>query len=809
MVLNSLRVRLPLLASIMTVITACVLSMLTEHVATSRLKQGIGYLLTQRTAQLSDKIDRSMYERYQNIKLNAKMLGDLGMVSHPEQMRNRLDDLTSSYEGYAWIGYAGLDGKVVASSRGLLEGVDISQRPWFAAAARAAFVGDLHSALLLEKKLNEKGQEPLRFLDVAIPVTGENSTFVGVLGAHIDWRRIKSITKSLSIPAHSEVLIVGSNNTVLLGPGDLQDNALPAAIAQNIVNEKSGYLVARWNDGKTYLTGYTRSSGYRDYPGLNWLILERQEVDVAYALAKALSRQLFLWGLSIAGLFGLVAWFAASRISRPLTEITEAAAAIEHGDSRIKIPVMQSYREVTVLSRVLSSLIGQLVQREAQLEHQATHNLLTQLPNRALINALIEQQILSGRHENKKIAVIALGLNGFNTAKNTLGNHAGEDILLATAERLKKLGANATLGHLGKDEFILVLQEHDGALSPATLLAAGIQDTVSQPFLINGMEYSLTPCVGISYFPRDGEDAATVLRNSETALSEARRQGGHRIELYKTELSSLTLERLDLERELRQALAQQQLELHYQPQISLKSGELVGVEALVRWRHPERGLISPGKFIPIAEASGLIIPIGNWVINEACRQAQAWQKQGLPPLRIAVNVSSRQFTEGDVFQQVLNALAKNRVKPTLLKLEITESMLMQDVERSIATMTKLADLGIHIAINDFGTGYSSLSYLGKFPISELKIDQSFVRNMTTHSSEAAVIQAIISLAHNLKLSVIAEGVETAAQFNFLRDSGCNEVQGYYFSMPLQPHQLAALLRARTAMLGAQIMRTGT
>jgi diguanylate cyclase (GGDEF)-like protein len=639
---------------------------------------------------------------------------------------------------------------------------------------------------------------------VAIPVTGESNTFVGVLGAHIDWRWIKSITKSAAIPEHSEVLIVGTDKTVLLGPADLQDNALPITIAKKISNNKSGYLIERWQDGKTYLTGYTQSSGYRDYPGLNWIILERQQSDVAFTPVKALHQQLIIGGMSIAALFGLFAWFAASRISKPLTAITEAAEAIEQGDSRAKITVMKSYREVTVLSSALSSLIAQLVQREAQLEHQATHNLLTQLPNRALIKALIKQNIVSARQDSKQVAVIALGLNGFNIVKNTLKNNAGDCILLAVAERLKAVGENATLGHLGKDEFVLVLEERDRTLARATLLAARIQDAIRKSFLIDGVEYFLTPCIGISYFPKDAEDAGALLGSSETALSEARRQGGRRIELYKTELSFLTLERLDLERELRQALEQEQLELYYQPQISLKSGELVGAEALIRWRHPERGLISPEKFIPVAEASGLIIQIGNWVMNEACRQAQAWCKEGLPPLRIAVNVSSRQFIEGDVFQQVSKALAKNQVRAEFLKLEITESMLMQDVEQSITTMTQLANIGVHIAIDDFGTGYSSLSYLGKFPINELKIDQSFVRNMTAHSSEAAIIQTIISLAHNLELSVIAEGVETAAQFNFLRDGGCDEIQGYYFSKPLLPHQLAALLHAHIPSIDVQM-----
>jgi len=258
-------------------------------------------------------------------------------------------------------------------------------------------------------------------------------------------------------------------------------------------------------------------------------------------------------------------------------------------------------------------------------------------------------------------------------------------------------------------------------------------------------------------------------------------------------MNAVVLARLDLERELRRAIEGDQFELHYQPQLSFETGSIVGVEALVRWRHPERGLISPGDFIPLAESSGLIIAIGDWVLNEACKQIILWQKLGLPPIKVGINVSVQQFGPGKLVDRVAAALEETQLKPDLLKLEITESLLMEDIEQSIKTMNQLRDLGVHLAIDDFGTGYSSLAYLKRFPISELKIDQAFVRELSPDSEDAAIVRAIISLGHNLGLSVIAEGVETAEQYGFLKESNCDEMQGYFFSKPVPPQNIVDLL----------------
>ena len=581
-----------------------------------------------------------------------------------------------------------------------------------------------------------------------------------------------------------------------MGPPDLQDNELPAAVSQSLEKAKSGYLVARWPDGNTYLTGFSRSSGYQNYAGLNWFILERQRIEQAYAPVYGMLEQLMLWSLVVAALFALAGWIIARRITKPLLIISRVAENIEHGDTKAKIPFMRTYREVAVLAGALSRLITQLTQREAELEHQATHSVLTQLPNRALAKALLEQAILLARQGGNPLAIMVVGFEGYRRINSTLGSLVGDALVLEISRRLQAVSDHATLCHLGEDEFLLIVHDHDALLMLTMSISSAISEACTQPFMAGGTPYYLLPSMGISQYPKDGADAGTLLGNSEIALHEAQTRGGRHIEFYEARMNSLVLQRIDMERELRAALMGGQLELHYQPLVSLADDRLAGVEALIRWRHPERGYTSPAQFIPVAEATGLILPIGDWVLQEACRQAALWRKAGFPSFMVAVNVSSRQFGEGNLLERVNAALFQHGLPAQCLKLEITESMLMQDVDRAIMTMQELIRMGVNIAIDDFGTGYSSLSYLGKFPINELKIDQSFVRNVLQDTENAAIVRAIISLAQSLKLGVIAEGVETAAQVDFLKHAGCNVMQGYYFSKPLDSGAMTKLLHAR-------------
>jgi diguanylate cyclase (GGDEF)-like protein len=775
--------------------TAVALGFLVERAATQYLEERIGEQLSQRMKTLANQLDRSMYERYHDIRLQVDSFVRFDVLDDPQTIRSQLDTLSTENEGYAWIGYTNRHGRVIAANRGLLEGEDVSQRPWFVEGKKAAFVGDLHRAVLLEKKLNVDGDGPLRFLDIAMPVVDRNGTFTGVVGAHINWRWIRNITMSLPKREHSEVLIVSADNTVLLGPGDLQDTSLLLGSVQQAEKGLFGYRIEQWPDGKTYLTGYAKSEGYKDYPGLGWLILERQEVSHAFSAIKELRHQFILWSSVIAVLFALLGWLIAAKIARPLTAITQAAALLKRGQRQVKIPIMKGYREVTVLSRTLSKLVTELTEREAQLEHQATHQSLTQLPNRALMKALIDQSLSLPSQQSRQIAILALDLDRFQKINDTKGYDAGNRVILAVVERLQAcIGTASTVGHFGKDEFVLMVEEHDVTLSYTAALASRIHAAMAKPFIVHDVEFFLSASIGISVFPKDGADAEILLTCSGAALRQAKAKGGNCIEFYEPQMNASVMKRLGLERDLRQALERQEFELHYQPQVSLKSGAIEGVEALLRWRHPERGMVSPAEFIPVAEVSGLIVPIGDWVLNKACAQAQTWREEGLPPLRMGVNVSSHQFSKGHIIQKVATALSQSGLEPTGLKLEITESLLMQEVEHNITTMKQLADLGVHLAIDDFGTGYSSLSYLKRFPVSELKIDQSFIRELASESDDAAIVDAIISLGHSLNLTVIAEGVETKEQREYLQQAGCDEMQGYYFSRPLPADKLSALLR---------------
>jgi diguanylate cyclase (GGDEF)-like protein len=774
------------------------LSTVLDHVASEHLKIRIGRQLVNRTLELGDKIDRALADSYQEMLLHADTLAHRDMTSRQDYMRTRLDKVQAANEGFAWIGYVGMDGKVIAATGGVLEGADVSARPWFSGARENAFVGDLHRALLLESKLNAGGKEPLRLIDIAVPVADEQGRMTGVLGSHIDWRWVKDISRSLPRSSPSDVLLVSADGTVLLGPPDVQDKRLSIDSVRRARAGQAGYLVERWPDGKSYLTGYSLSRGHREYPGLGWSVIERQELGVAFAPVHELSSQIIFWGLGVAGLFAVLGWFAAARIAHPLNAITRAAEALQHG-GKAEIPMPRSYWEATMLARALRSLLSDVTRRESDLEHQATHNALTQLPNRALMKAVLAQAIVTGARENRLIAVGALNLDRFKSVNDTRGYTAGDAVLRETARRLADCVDGAgTLGHLGEDKFILVLEESGAGLVQGSRIFRRVQEAMALPFEAGGRTFHLTASVGVSLFPTNGQDTEKLLSFAELALYQAKQQGGNCVAFYEAKMNAEVQGRLALERDLRQALEAGQFELHYQPQVDLASGAVAGVEALLRWRHPQRGAVSPAEFIPVAESSGLILPLGDWVLRTACTQCAAWIRDGMAPLRMGVNVSVHQFKAGDLVDRVADALRTSGLPPDLLKLEITESVLMQEVERSIATMRALRELGVHLAIDDFGTGYSSLAYLQRFPISELKIDQTFIRELGMGedggAGATAIVQAVIALGHNLRMSVIAEGVETAEQAAFLRQAGCDEMQGFLFSRPLPALHVVALLR---------------
>jgi diguanylate cyclase (GGDEF)-like protein/PAS domain S-box-containing protein len=467
--------------------------------------------------------------------------------------------------------------------------------------------------------------------------------------------------------------------------------------------------------------------------------------------------------------------------------------------SEVRTPTPAELRLVTMATRIAGIAIERK-QAEDRIRYMAHHDTLTGLPNRTVLEQELERAMRRAERCGRTVTVAFLDLDNFKLVNDTLGHTTGDELLKIVARRMAQcLRPDDTVVRLGGDEFVIILSA-DEAEQPGRALATvqEVRRAIAAPLEIDGRAFQISSSVGLAVFPHDGREAKVLLANADTAMYRAKSLGRDNFQFYTAEMNSKISKSLLLQEELRNAIANRQLLLHYQPQIDLASGRIQGVEALIRWLHPGFGMVSPCEFIPIAEESGLIVPIGDWVLQTACRQNAAWQKSGLPPVRMCVNVSTRQFRDKSLIGSVRAALEKSGLDASHLELELTESLIMEDVPGAIATMRELQQLGVQLAIDDFGTGYSSLSALKHFPVARLKIDRTFVRDIPRDDDDKAIVSAIISLGQKLNLRVIAEGVETDDQVAFLRANHCEEMQGFLFSRPVPAADIEVLLKNKAA-----------
>jgi len=477
---------------------------------------------------------------------------------------------------------------------------------------------------------------------------------------------------------------------------------------------------------------------------------------------------------------------------------TEVALSEEKAALDDHVLQLQQANEHLVVATIEALTLAEEIEKaKVQMVHLAQHDALTDLPNRLLLNDRLAQAIALARRHGKQLAVMFLDLDRFKLINDSLGHTVGDQLLQSVAKRLTAGVRNSdTVCRQGGDEFVILLADVEHA-EDAALSAQKILDALTVPHLIDQLELHVSVSIGISIYPDDGQDADALIKNADTAMYHAKEGGRNNYQFFEQDMNVLAVERHFIEGGLRLALERQEFMLLYQPKINLETGAISGVEALVRWQHPLRGLIMPEQFVWIAEDCGLIVPLGTWVLREACRQAQAWQDAGLPPVPVAVNISAVQFRHKD-FQESLTGILKDTgLAPSYLELELTESVLMHDTDSTAPVLNELKAMGVRLTIDDFGTGYSSLSYLKRFPIDALKIDQSFMRDIThatADSDDAAIVAAVVSMGKSLNQRVIAEGVETREQLAFLQAQGCGEGQGFYFSQPLSSEELVELLR---------------
>ena len=428
-----------------------------------------------------------------------------------------------------------------------------------------------------------------------------------------------------------------------------------------------------------------------------------------------------------------------------------------------------------------------------KMAHLAQHDFLTNLPNRVLLNDRVAQAISLAKRRGTRLAILFLDLDNFKHTNDSLGHATGDKLLQSVAERLCAcVRGSDTVSRQGGDEFVILVTE-DSFADNAALIAGKILAALAAPHIIGGYELYVTTSIGISVYPADGEDAETLLKNADTAMYSAKEKGRNNYQYFESHMNARVVERQAIEAKLRQALQRQELILHYQPIVNLETGVITGVEALLRWQHPEWGLVLPGRFVPIAESCGLMVPIGHWVLREACAQAKSWQEAGLLLDSISVNISTPEFCANTFVEAVRAILSETRLDPCCLQLEITESVLMRDAESSIAILEQLKNMGVRVAVDDFGSGYSSLSYLAKFPVDVLKIDSSFVHDISSATGHGIMASAVIAMAASFKQLVVAEGVEDQLQSAFLKVHRCDEGQGYLFGRPLAAGPFTALL----------------
>lgn len=470
-------------------------------------------------------------------------------------------------------------------------------------------------------------------------------------------------------------------------------------------------------------------------------------------------------------------------ISKPI-DIRHVEAAVERA--------LNHHSLLTEKRRYKEQLENLLQERTAQVDWLAYYDTVTQLPNRALFEDRLKQAVAVARAKNQSLGVLFISLDQFKKVNDSLGHGPGDSLLKEFAERLKScISKSDTVARFGSDEFALLRSQINGTNDVMETIGS-LSEVLKVSFDLPGHELFATASVGVSLFPLDGDDPHTLLKNAGAALYKAKKSGGANYQFYTADMNELATSRLALETNLRRAIQNEEFLVYYQPRVAVDSLAITGVEALVRWQHPQLGLVPPSEFIPLAEDTGLIVPIGEWVLRTACLQGRGWREQGFAPIQIAVNICGRQFHDQDLSETVVRILEETGFPPKNLELELTESSVMQNAEFALGVLSRLKSMGIKISIDDFGTGFSSLASLKRLPIDALKVDRTFVRDATTDPDDAALVMAIITLAHNLRLKVIAEGVETEEQLRFLQLLRCDEIQGFLFSKPLPADSLASL-----------------
>jgi len=628
---------------------------------------------------------------------------------------------------------------------------------------------------------------------IAAPVKDTNGKVIGLVGGALNLIKLNAFVEHSGISHDASYsFIIDKYGTFITHPDKeyiMKENisAKSALIGESLVNASRQILLSNRGFVQYSHSGIEGLNYYSTIPNTDgWRIIIKVPNEYLNAPLENASRDLVF--IAVVGLILsiVLAIFVSKSISHPIIELSKVFTRASNGDLSVRAAdtsndeIGQAAQSFNKMMETISNL--------------TFYDTLTALPNKLLFMDRLSHEITDCSKANEKLAVILLDIDKFENINNALGHSAGEKLLKLLGEQIREyLDDNEIACRLGEDRFAILLPNNP-LETYVVRTSLKLLDIMKQPWDIEGHTFYITASLGIAFYPNDGDDGETLLKNALSAMMKAKKTGRGKYQLYDSKAGTKFLDLIELDNYMHHALENDEFVLHYQPQVDVSTGRIVGAEALIRWNNPSLGMISPAKFIPLAEENGLIIPIGDWVLRTACRQNMKWMNQGYDPIYISVNISALQIAQGDFIEKIVQILKETGMSPQFLELEITESIAMEDTETRIKILEVLRNMGIRIAIDDFGTGYSSLNYLRKFQITTLKIDQSFTRELASNSKDAAIVSTILAIGQNLNLTVTAEGVETQEQLDILREKKCDIIQGYYYSKPLPGEDLEKLLK---------------
>jgi diguanylate cyclase (GGDEF)-like protein len=647
--------------------------------------------------------------------------------------------------------------------------------------------------------------KPLIIINRAVDPVGVAPRLRGYVGLTVDLGEVESHVRDAVISDSGYLFATDvAGNIYFESSRRTVDDSIPATLGEKILGIEADARpsLLAFNGERAFLAGARLHKDLVVYA----VLPESELLAISYQLGLVVAA-ITLFTIIITTVF--IVFAMEFQVIRPIHNLSRLSKEIGRGNLSVKVSGVNTGDEIGELATAFEEMAGNLQRSDEQVRFLAYHDSLTGLPNRAMFKEYLVRSIAHARRNQEKIAVLFLDVDNFKNVNDTLGHHAGDVLLQEVAERLELVlrgddyvargsvqdNPDKVLARLGGDEFIILLPDIRDSLAPG-VVAQRLVEMLATPIKVTGQDCHVSASIGITVYPVDGNDADELIKNADIAMYHAKDKGKNAYQYFENAMNVAAIERVELEGRLRSALGQGHLELFYQPQVDGMTREIVGLEALLRWRDPNDGLISPNDFIPLAETSGLILPIGEWVLHEACQQARAWQKAGYPLHLVSVNVSSVQFARQDVASIVREALTKSRLDPRCLEIEITESTIMSDPDNTVQMLDAIKALGVSIALDDFGTGYSSLSYLRRFPIDTLKIDRSFVLEIDTKQADAEIVGAIAAMAHTLQLRIVVEGIETESQLEVVVERQCDVIQGFLFSRPLPANEIVHLLARR-------------